>query len=146
MSTIAWDGKTLAADRQTSSNNTAFTCHKIRKLSSGEIAGFVGSYGQGLMLVQWYEAGADPATYPKFQENKDDWTILVIVKPSGQIFEYEQLPVAIPLLDRLSAWGSGGKIALGAMAAGQTATQAIQIASQFDINTGMGVDFYQVVE
>lgn len=144
MSTIAWDGKMLAADCQMTSGGIAFTCHKIRKLASGDAVGVVGSYAQGLALMNWYEAGADPTTYPKFQENKDDWTGLLVVKPSGMVFEYEQLPVAIPLLDPLSAWGSGGKIALGAMAAGKNASQAIQIASQFDINTGMGVDYFDV--
>jgi hypothetical protein len=44
------------------------------------------------------------------------------------------------------AYGSGGDLALGAMAAGATAKQAVAIACRFDPNTGQGIDAVQVVK
>jgi hypothetical protein len=42
------------------------------------------------------------------------------------------------------AWGAGRNLALGAMAAGADACQAIEIATRFDIHTGQGVNSIDV--
>jgi hypothetical protein len=46
----------------------------------------------------------------------------------------------MPMESPFYAIGSGGHVALGAMATGVTPKRAVEIATQFDPGTGMGVD------
>ncbi len=49
------------------------------------------------------------------------------------------------MLDPFAAIGSGSGIALGAMAAGKTAAEAVEIAARFDSGTGNGVDVLELL-
>lgn len=144
MSTVAWDGKMLAADKQSTSSGTIGSCCKIYKLVNGDVIAFTGSISGGMFLKKWYEDGADPKTYPEFQSNPDKWGSLIILKASGEIVHYEEYPVEIPVLGKFWAWGSGRDNALGAMAFGANAAEAILIAAQQDSGTGGGVDCFSI--
>lgn len=90
MTVIAWDGKTLAADRQITSGYTKNKrITKIRK------------YGNVLCGV------TGETKYPR---------------------------------DERTSWGSGKELALGAMAAGADAKKAAEIACEYDLYCGGGVD------
>jgi hypothetical protein len=91
------------------------------------------------MMARWYEAGADPADFPKCQEDKDDWARLIVVA-DGRVMVYERHPIAFPVEDPFMAWGSGRDYAMGAMARGATAREAVEIAMRFDHHCGMGID------
>lgn len=144
MSTVAWDGKILAADKQATVAELARSCSKIRKLPNGDILAVTGTLGPCLIMMQWYEDGADISTYPPCQKEKDDWGRLIVAKPTGEILEYEQYPVVMMPDPGKHAWGSGRDYALGAMAMGANAIQAVEIASRFDVNTGCGLEFYEI--
>lgn len=144
MSTVAWDGKVLAADRQATNYDCAQPCSKIKRLKDGTILAVTGGYAEGLLMMQWYEDGGKPFEYPKFQEDKDDWCRLIAVSPSGEIFEYERRPIGMRFPSGPRAWGSGRDYALGAMAAGASAIQAVEIACRFDINSGCGVESFEL--
>lgn len=138
MTVIAWDGRTLAADRQATNAECRREVKKIYRLKSGELASFCGLEAGARELLSWYEDGADPAKYPPLQATQD-WVRLIVVTRKG-VFEYEQRPVKQPLKEKFFAWGSGRDFALGAMAAGATAKQAVLIASRYSVGCGMGVD------
>lgn len=144
MSTIAWDGHTLVADRQATYGEVALTCGgkatKLRKLPNGEVAGIVGTMSMGFALIEWYLAGAEPHLYPLM--SSDCQATLIVVGPSGPVRQYELTPHPLTFKESFLAWGSGRDLALGAMAAGADARSAVKIASSLDINTGKGLQSY----
>lgn len=142
MSIVAWDGKTIAADRQGSAGDLRFRTSKIWTLNNGDIVAFTGAIENGMAVAQWYENGADTAAWPASQKG-EDWSRLIVVS-HGKVFVFEQLPIKQAVLDRMAAWGSGRDFALGAMAMGATAEQAVKIASRFASSCGLGVQAFRV--
>lgn len=144
MSTVAWDGKTLAADRQCNNGDLKSPTSKIRRLPDGTLLACTGNLGAGRILMKWYEDGQVQADYPTANQEKDALFARLIVVKDGSVSQYETFYVPIPLIHPFFAWGSGRDFAIGAMANGAKATDAILIASQFDINTGLGVESFDV--
>lgn len=144
MSVVVWDGKTLAADRQASCGDLRMLTCKIRRLPSGEVVAWTGEVSTGMILADWYERGAKPEEWPKFQEG-ENWSRLIVASP-GKLVTYEggPYPVAIPVLEKKAAFGSGRDFALGAMAWGADAEGAVTVASHFCASCGLGVDFETV--
>lgn len=138
MTVIAWDGKTLAADRQSTCAGMRSTTAKIRHLPDGDYAACTGGSDVCHMLVEWYKNGAKPSEWPAVQAT-DDWARLIIASKDGVVF-YERHPVAMLVRDKFIAFGSGRDFAMGAMAAGATASEAVDIASRFSTSCGLGVD------
>jgi len=139
MSVVAWDGKAVAADKQATCSSMRFTVTKLRRLGTGEVLAWTGDLDSGVLLAQWFEDGADPAKWPKCQEDKDQWVRLLVFSSAGARF-YERQPVAVAIEDRFMAWGSGRDYAVGALACGKTAREAVEIAARFSTECGMGVD------
>lgn len=143
MSVVAWDGRTIAADKQMESGGKTATATKIRRISTGEVLAWTGSMEAGLTLARWYADGADVGKWPECQKDKDQWTRLIVASKSGVKF-YEMLPAPIDVEDPFCAWGSGQDFATGAMAAGASARQAVLITSEFSTGCGRGVDVFQL--
>lgn len=137
MTTIAFDGKTLAADSLAVYNGVVSNrnAKKIRRVD-GNLFALTGTPALFDAFVEWYIGGAKPADVPKCQDNDDNYTRLIVIKSDGRCFQY--MP-AIPYADELCApfaWGSGSQIALGAMMAGCDAVGAIKVAIEVDVCTG----------
>jgi len=143
MTVIVWDGKTLAADKMAMNLGWGFSVTKIRKLEDGTLLAFVGEDGPGLALVNWYQNGADLTQYPKSQDDENRWARLIVVKDRN-IITYDQSPVAIPYEGPTGAWGSGRDFALGALAMGADARQAVEIASRLCVSCGLGIDAFDI--
>lgn len=139
MTVIAWDGKVLAADKQSTSAGLRTTTTKLRRLLSGEVLAYCGDADSGRAVAEWYADGADPAKWPKCQSDKDDWARLIVGSRNG-IKVYERQPYGMPIEDKFIAWGSGRDFAIGAMARGASAVEAVKIAMRFDTGCGMGID------
>lgn len=139
MTTIAWDGTSLAADRRAVNANLSRTVTKIRRLHNNLVA-YAGNASLGEEMVNWFRNGANAADFPAAQRDKEDWTVLVVVQPGGVVTVYERSPHPITFHDPFYAAGSGRDFALAAMRCGRTATKAVELASAFDIYTGNGVD------
>ena len=142
MTCIAWDGKTLAADRQGTNNGLKISCTKIKRIKGGAVVAFTGELEKGIELAKWLEDGEDPSKWPSYQ-GADDWTRMIVAK-DGHIFIYEQRPVPQPVEDKFAAWGSGRDFAIGALAMGADARTAVRIASEFNVGSGMGIDSFEV--
>ena len=145
VSVIAWDGKMVVADRQIMSDGLRQLTKKIWRLKTGEVIGCVGGYENGLAVAKWYEDGADPDRWPDSQSDKNDWASLVVFKPDGSVIEFERLPIAQPVMETFFAWGTGRELAIGAMAAGADAREAVCIVNRYSTTCGIGVDILQVV-
>lgn len=147
MSVIAWDGKTLAADRQMTNQGLKRTCSKMRLLKDGTILAWVGVQDVGLALANWYEAGRLPEQWPsEAQKDKDDWTSLIVVRPDRSLLVYERYGEPIEILDAFMAWGSGRDFAIAAMVMSADARRAVEITCQFSADCGMGVEAYDLAE
>lgn len=139
MTVIAWDGKTLAADRQGTNCGMRLPATKLFKLADGTVVAGTGVLAAVHRMKQWYENGADVSNYPDCQKTSDDWCRLVVVKPGGSVFCYEGQPVAIPSESVPAAWGSGRDFAMGAMLAGANAVRAVEITNTVSVDCGLGV-------
>ncbi|SRR5258706_16028655 len=139
MTCVAWDGKTLAADKRAVCAGTHCTTTKLRRIPSGEVLAWTGDRDSGELLAKWYADGADVAKWPEFQKDKEDWCRLIVADGNGVRF-FERKPVSVRVEDRFYAWGSGRDFALAAMHLGKNARQAVEVACLFDTGCGNGVD------
>jgi hypothetical protein len=146
MTVIAWDGKTLAADKMSLCGDTVSTVKKLWPLRETGLEGAIavtGSLDKSLVMKRWYEEGKDRAKWPDFQ-NKDDWALIIVALPGFPVVYFEKHPEPIEVIDPFMAWGSGREAALGAMAMGADAIRAVEIASQHIFGCGRGCDFVMV--
>lgn len=139
MSVIAWDGKTLAADRRASLGTLIRTTRKIFMRQYG-LVGYAGDADQGEEMLRWLEAGAVAADFPPSQRDRDNWAGVLVINPDRQILKYERTPYPLTFHDGFFAIGSGRDFALAAMHLGKTAREAVEVACHFDSGCGNGVD------
>lgn len=141
MTTITYRDGVLAVDSQV-------TAHRIRvgsttkagRLPKGYRWAFAGSSQLMFAFAKWCERSIENDDLSTWDENPPRWSreddaTGILVFPDGKVSEYEGqgwLRVEAPFL----AWGSGEQIALGAMAAGKTASEALEIACEYDVFTG----------
>lgn len=140
MSVIAWDGKTLAADRRACIGGLVRTTTKIRRGRMRALLGYSGDADAGEELAAWWEAGADPGAFPAAQRARDSFGATLLVIEAGGILTYERTPYPVRFHRQLFAIGSGRDFALAAMHLGKNAAEAVGVACHFDSSCGNGVD------
>lgn len=136
MTTIAFDGKTMACDtRVVCGSNCYSTDTKIYE-NDFVVIGVAGDAGVGILLVK-----DDGILVPKHYDF--DFSALVWVKDIETLCKVEfykswdcTLSSVIPIADSFAAVGSGSPYALAAMECGYSAHGGIAVASKFDTNTG----------
>lgn len=136
MTTIAFDGKTMACDtRVVCGSNCYNTDTKIYE-NDFAVIGVAGDAGVGILLVR-----DDSILAPKHYDF--DFEALVFVKDTEKVYKvafYKSwdcaLSSVIPVADSFSAVGSGSPYALAAMECEYSAQGAVAVASKFDVNTG----------
>jgi hypothetical protein len=74
---------------------------------------------------------------PKYEKGVMDG---LVVYPTGRVFYWDGSPTFVEMHGPFFAAGSGQDFALGAMAAGADARRAVEIAIQFDTQSGGRVD------
>lgn len=140
MTTICWDGITLAADRQSTAGGTPTQTRKVfdcvgpdgrRWMYAGS-----GNSAQCQEFTRRINAGLPMPVFTDIH--------ILAVDDGGQVWAAaEDL-----LWERkgVTKWasGSGADYALGAMAAGASAREAVAIATKLDVNTGLGVDWVRL--
>lgn len=141
MTTIAYDGATVAADRLVVNDGHKRTATKLFQ-HGHEVLAVNGPLDHGMMLVAWYQAGAKTAEYPH-AASRDDAAYLTVFAAGQPVREYEGHPVPLVFVDAKFATGSGKEAAMGAMLAGATAVQAVHIASMICEGTGPDVDYME---
>jgi len=138
MTVIAWDGKTLAADKRATNCGMAYTVTKVHRLPDGLVA-FSGGAGHAGELLNWFLGSRDPATYPRYKE--DDGAGAFRVSEDGKIHIYCSASPFPEIVEQpFFARGSGRDFALMAMHLGKSAQEAVELTSLFDSGCGNGVD------
>ena len=138
MTTIAWDGQTLAGDCQCSLFRGQNV--KIHRLPSGSLYGGSGEVGALYAVKDWLTAHGE-GEKPKCSEHFH----AIVIDKYGKVFALEDNLIFMPITDRpFFAVGSGREFAMAAMFLGQTAENAVKIAHEFDTGTGREVDILKL--
>ncbi len=127
--TIAFDGKALAADSQ-SSAITGFKVTGRKKIVKINEC-LIGSAGYVSDIKKFQEWFTDPCQRKPRLESFS----AIVVMPGGDAYEYDESCIGNEIKAPF-AIGSGAKAALAAMKAGAGARRAVEIASEVDIYTG----------
>ena len=133
MTTACWSGKHLAADRMIDGWQQA---NKIFPLPNRRWLIGAGNYDDLAEVAAWYMGGASAEHKPDVGTE----TSFLIASSEGAWWLSAPYLREIKILDAYAAVGSGAAYALGALASGKSARQAVEIASRFDPQTGNGVD------
>jgi 20S proteasome alpha/beta subunit len=134
MTTIVYRGGVMAADSRAYGgyNVSLGSKIKIRRLPDGTLVGCSSTQpGLGEAIVEWYARGARPVAAP----NKGDGKFsLLVVRPDGTaLYANDGFYLSGPLAAPFFAIGSGEGPAMGAMHAGCSAKQAVEIACKVDV-------------
>lgn len=132
MTTIAYDGITLAADSQVSAGGCFLGYeNKITKLTNG---GYLASCGNTECCAEaegWFNAGCPQDAKPKLES----FGALYFPPDGGAVEEYrERLVSEVPFVPW--AGGSGREWALSAMYLGKDAIAAVEFAISIDLYSG----------
>ena len=140
MTVVAWDGKTLAADRQmTDGCGMRRPVTKIVVLREPEplLVAMTGKQSVALELLAWLKAGAVPAEFPA--SAKDDDATLIAIDRDGVVRNWTCGPFPAVLEVERCAWGSGRDYAEAAMYLGHDARRAVEVACVFQSDCGNGI-------
>ena len=142
MTVLAWDGKTLAADRLACAGMMKATVTKIAR-AGDELIGICGTLSVGNELRDWYLNGANPSYFPDAALD-DGETDLVVVKSDGTVWVYSASSTPFQIEDPVCAFGAGAEAAWGALLCGASAQRAVEIASQINVSCGNGLDVLEL--
>lgn len=141
MTTVAWDGKMMAADTL-ATDVWGMRERQPNKVLRGEdfLVGCAGEYGQ--IAAWWRDAPRHfelllRAGYDCYAKDNND-PALVLVGPEG--YPYRHVAGSFLRCSRpFHAVGSGRDYALAAMHLGCTAEEAVRTSSEFDVHTGVEI-------
>jgi len=134
VTTIAWDGKTLAADTLGAIGECLRVCYtKIFRLDDGRLFGGAGNYEDVLAVRDWLN---------KDSEKKPRVTgfAAILIGRDGTCARLEDRLVPLPIVERWHACGSGRDFAIAAMVCGLSAEKAVDLAMQLDVWSGGTID------
>ena len=133
MTTIAFAEGTIAADSQMTSGGAKLRIKKLHRLSDGSL--FAGSGEVALIsrMLKWAEAGFPEKPRPRITEDSE--IECIVVRPNGAIWLVDDKLEPLEIDEPFAAIGSGFAYALGAMACGKSAVEAVEIAARFDADT-----------
>jgi hypothetical protein len=125
MTTIAWDGKTVAADSLKVYGAYASPGNYEKIIQrAGIVFACAGNASLFEPMIKWYLDGADPKECPCV--GKDEAALLVFRDDKAFYYRTEAPYADEPHAP--DAWGAGSEFAIGAMHAGADARRAIEIA------------------
>ncbi len=137
MTVIAFDGKTVAADKRATNGTLIMTTTKIFRVGDA-ICASAGDTDKCAEMLAWFRSGAKPEEFPPGNRG-DDWSGLLVIRP-GEILKYERTPYPMKIEDRFVAIGCGRDFALAAMHLGHDARAAVEVAIALDSGCGNGID------
>lgn len=139
MTTICWDGRALCADRQLTSSGVRYETTKAHRLKDGSLFASCGALENNAAVYQWLNGGSEKPVI-----EKDDDFDGILIKPDGSAWMLNKKLHLVAIESPYFATGSGRDFAILAMRLGKTAREAVELASELDIWTGMGVTELQL--
>lgn len=139
---IAWDGKTLAADKRATCAGLIRTATKIRRIGPLLVAGS-GDFDMVVAAFVWVEGGRKPEEFTAAMRDKDTSADILVIE-EGRVLKYERTPYPMVFEDEHFAMGSGRDYAMAAMYMGGDARTAVLVASALESSCGNGVDTLKI--
>ena len=139
MTVVVWDGKSLATDRQANDGYMKWEAETARSMvrqTEHYIVSGVGTLGSILKMRDCFKANGNLSTL-EVQPNSAE---LIVVSSKG-LTVWSSNGTSVELSAPM-AFGEGREYALGAMAMGATAQEAVQIANEYSLHCGKGVSCY----
>ena len=140
MSVIAWDGKTLAADKRTTYATSIATTTKIERMPDGALVGCAGNASLSMAVRAWFRDGRHPEKFPQAQREASTNVDVLCIEPDGRVHVYQLSPFPVVVEDKWMSFGCGSNYALAAMYLGKTAAEAVAVAIALDSGCGNGID------
>lgn len=137
MTTIAWDGKTLAGDTQATRASLRNYCEsKVFRITTNEgahvLLGCSGGEAESMQIVEWLKADRAEMLKPKL--DADSFTGILVDK-SG-VYRLDSRLHPLKLMEAFHAVGNGRDFAIAAMHLGCSAREAVELAAVYDVFTG----------
>lgn len=151
MTTIAWDGKTLAADQCSWSGSVRRRVCKVFKIKSKDrgtlLVAFSGNASFATKVLDWMSGKCDRPD-PRDFHRLDDLgrQCAVAIDSARRVWALSNSLIWEPMNESIFAHGAGQEFAWGALEAGATAVQAIEITARRSDFAGFGVDTVQFDE
>lgn len=139
MSVIAWDGKTLAADKQSTYGEQRSVVTKIFRVPQG-LLGVTGKTEHMKPLLNWFNNFEVPELFPEFQKDPEENSAVLLITKERKIMCYGAQVDPFMIEQPMYATGCGKDFAMGAMLAGADARRAVEITCQLNVYCGMGID------
>lgn len=133
MTVIACDGHWVAADGLVTTDYgiiVEFEAVKVRRLKDGSILGYSGTYHAGEAIAGFLEGQSAEV------EVCGSWDALQLMPDGTGLYYCDKHPTKGAPCSWPASLGTGASLALGAMLAGKTAKQAVEIAVQRDTDSG----------
>lgn len=133
MTTIAYRDGIMVADSATTCDGVQMgIAPKVAQTADDGLLGCCGNLSESTRFQRWLQDGAnleDLESIPNKSNSEGLW-----IQTTGEMFlVIADPPIAIEIKGReFFAIGSGSEIALGAMAAGASAEEAVRICCQYD--------------
>lgn len=133
MTTIAYRDGVVAADTQATDGHGCTNGRVLKVERRGPfLAAAAGQACLARRFLDWFRSGLVGEPEPGNDERNADGMIFM---PDGRIVEFSPLGSKTVFAD-FYATGSGMDYALGAMAMGASAEEAVRVAARFDSSTG----------
>ena len=149
MTVVAWDGKSMAADKLMCCGNLKKTTTKVYEIDD-KIVGFAGALSKCFACLDWVRNSyGDIDKFPRVGSDDEDYIVEILVydRTNKTLMYYENCPFPIPIdPDTCVSIGSGLQFAEMAMKLGKTAKEAVEVVSELCIYCGAGVDVFYVEE
>lgn len=111
-----------------------FETTKAHRLADGSLFASCGALENNAAVRQWLNGDGEKPVM-----DKDDDFDGVVIKPDGSAWMLNRKLHLIAIESPYFSTGSGRDFALVALRMGKTAREAVELAAEFDIWTGMGV-------
>lgn len=146
MTTIAWDGTTLAADSCSWSGSARRRTRKVFKITAPDgkkyLVAFAGSGALAIATRDWMRGDAEKPVPRDFLDQKElENQFALVIDQKNQIWQLSGQLVYSRMREKIYAFGGGHEFAWGALEAGATAVQAVRIAAKRSDMAGLGVDW-----
>lgn len=135
MTTIAYRAGTISADTRISYASYHNGNREKLAIQGGYIVALAGQTWLRKPLEQWASEGCPEDSIPAVLIDHNDCFEALLIDRDGNCSAVE-CGYLVPVLADYAAIGSGGMFALGAMAHGASASEAVAAAASHDKNTG----------
>lgn len=134
MTTIAYRDDVLAADTQVTCGMTVDGYAQKAFRKGPVLYATTGASGPGEAFRNWIEGGMKGEAPDMAEVKEEDAHGYIFPGGSRVVWRYNKVWASHSA--EFFAYGSGGALAMGAMAAGASAEDAVRFASKYDTNTG----------